>query len=315
MEASLKLNVKRERQLLHFILEHIKEVARREMHLLRGYPNLKEYLKTEFGYSDTAARRRMEAAILMMEVPALAFKISEGTIHLTQIGELARAINEKELGSPERVSTETKNELVETISGKTTRETQRDLAQALDIKLKEYEIQRVQKDESVRMEITISKELNEKLQACRDLASQKLQQERKVQSLASVIEVLADLYLRYRDTGTLKGSCTPTKELENVVGGETNLKSTPRELNTQRAELKPMENKTITPKTLRFIRQRDQSCRYHDPKSGRICGSTRNLQVDHKVSRWAGGENSMDNLQLFCASHNRFKFRKEMGVR
>lgn len=300
LESSLRGLVKKERQILHVILEHIKEVARRGLHLQKHYSGMREYLMGEFGYSDSAARRRMEAAVLMMEVPALAAKISDGSIHLSQIGELSRAIKEKELTATERVSVEVKNELVSLISGKSTRETQKDLAQALDITIKDFEFQRVQKDESFRLEITISKELNEKLQQCRDLASQKIQQERMDQTLASVIEVLADLYLKSKTTGSLKEKSA----VERVVAGL---------VVTSAVEFKPA-NKTITPLTRRLILQRDKCCQYRDPNTGKICGSLRNPQVDHKTSRWAGGTNEYQNLQQLCASHNRLKYRKEVQL-
>lgn len=322
LESSLRNLVQKERQILHVILEHIKEVARRGLHLQKHYSGMREYLMGEFGYSDSAARRRMEAAVLMMEVPALAEKISDGSIHLSQIGELSRAIKEKELTETVRVSAEVKNELVAMISGKSTRETQQDLAQALDIKLKDFEFQRVQKDESVRIEITISKELNEKLQQCRDLASQKIQQERMGQSLASVIEVLADLYLKMKLSGTKKGVLQidepKVEELRKDNSKIKQAKGEASEIEKSKVGLTMIKqvrvNRTITPLTRRLILQRDQCCQYQDPKTGKKCGSSRNPQVDHKTSRWAGGTNEYENLQQLCARHNRIKYRSEVQL-
>ena len=74
-------------------------------------------------------------------------------------------------------------------------------------------------------------------------------------------------------------------------------------------------NKTLTAKTRRFVLQRDSCCQYKDPRTGRQCGSTFGLQVDHRTSQWAGGIHTLENLQALCRTHNRFKYQKEAGLR
>ncbi|MGZ3843545.1 MAG: hypothetical protein ACXVCA_15740, partial [Bdellovibrio sp.] len=72
LEFQLKNLVAKERKLLHFILEHIREVDVRKIYLERAYSSLYEYLVKELGYSGSAAMRRLEAARLLKEVPTLA---------------------------------------------------------------------------------------------------------------------------------------------------------------------------------------------------------------------------------------------------
>ncbi|HWU44935.1 MAG TPA: HNH endonuclease signature motif containing protein, partial [Bdellovibrio sp.] len=77
--------------------------------------------------------------------------------------------------------------------------------------------------------------------------------------------------------------------------------------------------KTLTLKTRREIFQRDRCCQYVDKATGKQCGSTFLLQVDHKTPRWAarwtGAEDhSPANLQLLCSLHNRMKYKKESGI-
>ncbi len=45
-------------------------------------------------------------------------------------------------------------------------------------------------------------------------------------------------------------------------------------------------------------------CGYTDPNSGKRCGETRYLEIDHKTPVAFGGDHSIDNLQLRCRSHN-----------
>jgi hypothetical protein len=46
-------------------------------------------------------------------------------------------------------------------------------------------------------------------------------------------------------------------------------------------------------------------CGYVDPTTGRVCGSTAFLDVDHVIPLSSGGPNDESNLRLACASHNR----------
>lgn len=295
LENSFRFFIKKERQILHIILEHIKEVSRRELHL-RRYSSMVEYLVKEFKYSETAARARMGAAKLLNEVPVLAEKIQDGTMNLAKISELARAVKEKEIATHEKVSASQKFELVAMISGKTTIESQRDLARALDIKVKEYEKQRVQQDGSVRYEFTASESLNDKLNRCRGLTAHQISQEHKAHTLESTLEVMADFYLNAKEGNPNDVATIQKLQNEAVLGTEK-------------------INKTITPRMRRLVIQRDKCCQHKDPATNLICGGRFSLQADHKISLWAGGSNSIGNLQALCASHNQYKYRKESQLR
>lgn len=299
LESRLKNLVQRERQLLHIILEHICELNTRKIYLERAYSSLYEYLTKELGYSGSAAMRRIEAARLLKDVPVVAEKIQEGTLNLSQIGELSRAIKEKENISGLKVSSLQKEVLLTKIVGKTTSETQKELAVALDIPVKDIEKQKIQQDDSVRIELTFTKEQYQKMLDCRDLAAHLLEQNHRDTSWTSVFEVLADQFLDKRS------SRKSLQKDADLVGVDTN--------ETTASESRRI-NKTLTIKTRKTIFHRDSCCQYKDPKTGRQCRSTFGLQIDHRTSQWAGGKNNLENLQVLCRQHNRFKYQKEAGV-
>lgn len=276
LEASLKTHVTQERKLLHVILEHIKEIDRRQIYLERGYPSLYRYLLSECGYSGSAAMRRIEAVRFLRDVPELAQKIEDGSVNLSQIGEITRGIKEKEI-SGEKVSAKQKSLLLDLVANKTTQETQRHVSQVFDLKLKEPETTRVQKDESVHLTITLTKAQYEKLMRARDESAHLRGRD---SSWAGVIEVLCDQKLR-------KFSTTASETVR--------------------------VNKTMTRKTRRQIFRRDECCQYVDPKTGRKCASKYGLEVDHLQPRWAGGNHDPENLRLLCRSHNQYKYKKESG--
>ncbi|UOF01764.1 HNH endonuclease [Bdellovibrio reynosensis] len=318
LESRLKYLVQKERRLLHLILEHIREVDSRKLYLEKAYSSIYDYLIKELGYSGSAAMRRLEAARLLRDIPEVAERIQDGSLNLTQVGEISRAIKEKEKVSGEKISNLQKQALIEIVLGKTTQETQQELAQALDLPLKEYDTQRVQKDESVRLELTLTKEQHEKLLRCKDLAAHILLQEHGSIALADVIEFLANQYLDEKFKRK-KASSSATVEDEAMTNLEINF---PEAIVTTGAVVKNVEigesskeTKSVTPKMRRMVFKRDKCCQYVDRTTGKVCGSTFALQVDHKVSKWAGGVNSLMNLQLLCGMHNRAKYYNEKGLK
>lgn len=212
------------------------------------------------------------------------------------IGEISRAIKEKERVSKEKITPAQKSELIQLVVGKTAAETQRDLALALDIEIKRFETKRVQKDNSVRLEIGVSEEIYANLMKCRDHASHKIQQEHLPHTLESLLKVLTESYIK-------NNKLNEAAEVEGVEEtkdqGPTNLKT-----------FVPIK-KTITPKTRREVFARDKCCQFKNPITGEVCGSKFMPQVDHKMPLWAGGTNDFENLQQLCANHNQRKYRKE----
>ncbi|MGZ3786481.1 MAG: HNH endonuclease [Bdellovibrio sp.] len=335
LEVRLKDLVNKERKLLHVILEHIKEVDIRKLYLEKAYSSLYEYLIKECGYSGSAAMRRLEAARLLKEVPAVSEKIQEGSLNLSQIGEFSKIIKEKERQTGRKVSCLQKQELIIKISGKSTFETQKELSLALDIPIKEQELQRVQKDESIRVELTFTKEQLEKLHYCKDLAAHIVHQEHKDSSWASLIEVLADQYLKNKVKYTTKNetamsekmsetdkttTTTKTNKAENIEKTDEIEKIKANKQNELKAEVATVPatervTKTVTTKIRKEILARDGCCQFVDPVTNRKCESTYGLQVDHKMSRWAGGDNSLSNLSVLCFYHNQHKYRREANIK
>src|SRR5690606_1326090 len=73
--------------------------------------------------------------------------------------------------------------------------------------------------------------------------------------------------------------------------------------------------KHIPVATKRAVYQRDKCCQWRNPRTGRVCGSKFQLQIDHIRPIWAEGENNPENLQLLCATHNRMKYKIEAGMK
>ena len=322
--------------LLHEILLHIQVLESRRIYLDRGYSSCFLYLVEILGYSSSAAMRRLDAARLLKEIPEVAEQIESGSLNLSQIGELSRAIKEKEKTSSCKIDSVTKQELIEKILDKTTIETQKDLSKALDLDLREPEKTRFQKDDSVNLSLTLTAEQFEKLSRCKDLAAAALFQSGQEASWAAVLEHLSDQFLKRKNASTKSKIPADKKTVENPIAAsevenannadkmspsktESALKPNLIANKTLNPEDKtkplPKTNKNLTPKIRKIILHRDKCCQYRDAITGKLCGSRFGLEVDHIHPRWAEGHHDPENLQALCRQHNGHRYRGQAQIR
>ena len=280
-ELILKLStaVKLERRTTAEILELIREVDQRRLYLELGHTSLFAYLTKGLGYSAASAQRRIESARLMAQVPQIKSEISEGNLCLMQTSLLAQSLKNVEK-SVDPV------EIVEKIKGQDVSRTQAILAREFDQPIMQFEKRRMQQDESLRLEITLSKEEQKLFARLRDLVSH------------------IKPSLGWKELFVLAA--------EDAIAKRDVTAKQPRHRVTAKMEVAISQKRPTVPMSIRRATiQRDQCCQWRDPKTGQKCGSTFQLQIDHIKSVWQGGGSEPENLQVLCAAHNRWKFRKE----
>jgi hypothetical protein len=64
----------------------------------------------------------------------------------------------------------------------------------------------------------------------------------------------------------------------------------------------------LTPKRKKVILKQQGCCQFKNPATGKVCGSTFNLQVDHIHPKWDGGGNDPQNLRVLCRAHNIYRY-------
>jgi hypothetical protein len=283
--------IRQERRSTAEILEYIQEVDRRKLYLELGHNSLFSYLTDGLGYTYGSAQRRIDSARTMQLIPELKEDLQAGTLNMMQVSMVAHGIRKKRKeGVP--LKTAQKRQLLDLIKNQNIPSTQKILAKALDIPLQAHEKERVQQDDSVRIELTLSRAQVELLKRVKELISHR----DPSPSWADLISFLAEEYLKKNDP----------------------LEKTPRE-STARVEVKaaPPASKPITSArkrkpipmhVKRYIFQRDRSCQWISPLTSAKCGSRFQLQIDHKKPVWDGGGNEVENLQLLCSAHNAWKY-------
>lgn len=328
---------KRERQATADLIEHIHEFTRRKLYLKHGYTSTFMYLVKVLRYSSATAQNRIDAARLIEDVPNLQMDLASGDINLTQVSIMASALRQKSKESDEVVSAKAKREMCEKLKGRDSHDSGVIVARELDLKLKAQEKVRPQKDESVVLEITLSKEQMAVLRRIRDLSSH---QDHNA-SWADVILRAADFYIEKNDPAVMKtrrskhlgsdlnlgdqvatsksSSETTLKAQSETVGSKvtssTKLNSS-ISIQTSKSKITsdPKPRRPIPISVRRFILKRDGCCRWRDSKIHALCGSTYQLQVDHIRPVHLGGGNELWNLQALCGVHNRWKYQKEAGL-
>ena len=160
----------------------------------------------------------------------------------------------------------------------------------------------VQSDESVRLEITLSKEQWEKLKTARELLSNSL----PYGSWDQMLEYISDQVIKQK---TKSKSKTKMEQKTKPVEEQQIVKQ------AENAPAQSPIRERISAPNKRSIFARDQNCQHQDPRSKRRCGSKWNLQIDHVKPVWAGGTSELTNLRLLCAAHNLDRYREQSGIR
>ncbi|HEY1079906.1 MAG TPA: HNH endonuclease signature motif containing protein [Bdellovibrio sp.] len=294
--------VRTERKITHLVLECIAEIDSRRLYLDKAYPSIYEFLVAEFGYSSSAALRRIESARLLREVPEVAAKIESGAINLSQLSKVQQAVRAVQKIEDRKLDVEEKRELISRIEYTTQQQTEVILCQALSLPAIVEDKQRMHRDESVTLTITFSKAQMELLNQVQDLIAHAVPEKK----WSDVMTYLAQKELQRR-----------TKVRENKIVCEERMNSsTPLSEKVKLTDGNAVfsARATLSVRTKKIVLNKNRCCQFRDPLSGKLCGSTRFLQVDHRHSVWAGGTNELQNLQTLCAEHNRHKYRKESGI-
>jgi hypothetical protein len=151
-------------------LWHIIEIETRGLHLDMGFDSMYSYLTKKLGYSEDAAYRRITAARVLKRAPEISCKIEDGSITLTQLAQVHKCIKqEKKIGTD--VSKNRTLEVLEEIKNKSNFETQKVLASEFNHPIQVHEYLTPQRDDSTRLELTLTSEQMDSLQKAKNLVS------------------------------------------------------------------------------------------------------------------------------------------------
>lgn len=324
-----------ERKLTHVILCHINEIESRRLYAELGYESMFRYLTAHLKYSEDAAYRRLSAARLLRKSPEIAERLEDGRLTLTQLTQVQSALRQemkRHTDNPSIIPVAIP-QILEKIENKNSFETKKTLAQELNLPTQTHDIVTPQRDESVRLEITLTPEQMKTLETARDLMSHTLPDG----NWADLLTLLATKQIqKILGKDNLKGLNSEAKSsFTGITTGapEANPKHHTKQENTDNKRKEHPNHLTmlssdistqsflvaqkrghikVTTKRALLLKA-EYCCEFVDTNSGRKCGSKYQLQFDHIQPIVLGGSDDVKNFRVLCRTHNLFEASR-MGI-
>jgi hypothetical protein len=324
---------------------HINEVASRKLFFELGYESLYMYLTKGLKYSESAAYRRIQAAKMLMASPLVAEKIESGALNLSQLTQVQKCLKEeKKKGisvEPEKIS-----EVLFAIEGQNTFESEKILAKEFNQSVKTTESIKPQRDDSVRLELTLTAEQFEILKQAKQLLSHQCPDGNWNEVITSLAEKFNQSKLgtnnkrgkNKNQVGTSDEKTQAPKDAKDAKTQESMLQSFSatkkisqlRDDHThssqQAVEAKEQQENQTFPKAKKYrqelpvkIRRQvfsraEHRCEFTDSKTGARCTSKFQLEVDHRKPLALGGGDELENLRVLCRVHNQQAWRLSSGA-
>jgi len=321
LDQEFAVVVKTERKITHDVLLYIQEINKRSLHLSFGYESLRDYLIKRHRYSEGSANRRIGAMRMLTEVPEVSEKIIEGSLNLSQLAVAQSALYQKQKKENIKISKEEKASLLQELENKSLDETKGEVANTLNIEIKEKKSITYGKNDSAFLNMKLTKEELAIVKECLEIMSHQAKDAK---------ELLLNLCRKaIKAKKAVKAECKRADRKENnQMVQEVDNKIT-QEIDREVAQVSKIKQKSsapITPsatsaksKRGRYITARTRTkvfirdqfmCRFIG-EDGHMCGSKMWLQPHHIIPFAKGGENSLENLSLRCRTHNLFEAERE----
>lgn len=282
----------RERKITNEILALINLALERRSYVELGYASMFDWLVKGFGYSSSAASRRISAAKILKAVPDASQKLEDGSVNLSTLSKAQAVIYQQEKVSGDKVSDEVKEEIVKNIENKSTLEAEQTLVEMFPETASTVHQERryVINENQIRHQIILSNAAVEDLKRLKDIMSHKFPN-------ASDAEIITYAL------SFLRGKIDPLRKCETEAD-HTKTKPTAKESKTKTS--KAAGRKLI-------VNLANARCTYKNPVTGRTCDSTYQVQLDHIHPKALGGSDHPTNFRVLCRQHNLFMAEKFFG--
>jgi hypothetical protein len=281
------------------IIKLFQEIYDRKIYLERGYSSFYDMATKQFGYCNGSAMRRIQAMKLVREIPQFEDKLESGELSLSVAADV-QSFLQQEAKSERPYSINAKIELVQTCLGKSRREAEEEFARRNPEREKRESIHAISHDR-LRVNLTISKDLNDKINRLKDLLSHV----DPAMTTETLLERLTELGLDKHD---------PQRSAARAQARKARAAHSPakaKDATTQIARTAPAEvrhTRYVPAQEKHAVAYDGNGCAFE--ANGRRCGSTKFRQLDHVKPYSEGGPNTAANLRWMCASHNRWRARQ-----
>ena len=262
--------VKEETALTLTVIQYLREVQERSLHLEMSYSSLFEFATKYLGYSEGAAYRRINAMRLMQSGSDIEQKIRQNELTLSTAAQVESFC--KKTGVERAVA-------VAKVSGKGTRAAERALLELAPTALPE-ERTRLVSASHTELRLIVDENLKADLDRLRSLLSH----ENPHMGYSELIKHLSVIGLKKLDPERCDATSAP-KSSPDVRFAKGRVKSV-------------------------VWKRDQGKCTYIDSQTGRRCNSTHLAEVDHIEPWVRGGRTHAGNLRILCRAHNQYLFKK-----
>lgn len=302
------------------VLHHLAEIDRRRAYAKLGFSSLWDYATQELKYSESAAYRRISAMRALKAHPELEKKIEGGSLSVTVVSQVQSFLKAEREQAHKTYTSHEKIELFKKCENLSAREVTRELGAISPLAL------RVQKERPItenRTEISfiVDSDLLGKINRVRDLSVPRLKNPGSYPELVDLMsEVMLDEIdpLRQQERRELRAAPKEGKKSANLPGRP------PQQTSDQTAALiAPKATERVgetrhTPASVRAAiwKEFGGRCAFIDTETGRRCGSTFGLEIEHCKPHGIGGSSKdPKNLRLLCRHHNQWTAIQTYGLR
>jgi hypothetical protein len=287
------------------VLHHLREVERRRLFSKLKYPSLLAYAETHLNYPYDQAWRRIQAMRLLKDMPEIESKIASGKLNLTNIG-YAQAAFKAEAKKATPLLKEEKLEFLNQIESQSTRATQKLVAEKFgsDVLIRET-VKPVSKTVSM-LNLPVTDELLDKIERLK----RKFSHSHPLMTTAELINYACDIV-----SEKLEKVSAPRKRQEQASPQNHNNQL----VNATESEglLEPTAvaaSQVITAASRYIPVAEKRAILIRDNAQCTNCGSTYQLELDHKIPFAKRGSSTKENLRLLCRSCNQRAAIETYGI-
>ena len=307
--SGVKTNLGNERGSLALVLAHLGEIEVRESYKPAGYSSMHMYCVHELHLSKDAAKKRIRAARLAREFPAIFDKVAQGALRLTSLLILGSSLtteNVEELLAaaayrsdfevneilaerfPQAPAPTTIEPIAEQVTLATSPENvcdhTRGAVQPLQDVVNPLQVKPIAADQ-YKATFTMSRRLYDKLRRAKDLLGHR----KSIPDEAEIIEAGVDLFIARMEKQKFGSADKPRRRRPSRSAAYVSV------------EVK------------RQVWERDGSQCTFTSEAGVRCPETRGLECDHIEPVARGGDSRASNLRLRCRAHNQLEAERSFG--
>lgn len=259
-----------------------------------GYADIADWLIRGHKISERTAYRKIKAARLSQNVSGVLEKIETGRLSVTKVAQVQAAIQTHEKFIGKKLTIENKSQLidaVETLNGYETERTLVTFFPELAGEAKQTRTTVITPDIS-RLAINLPNETLDLIKRAKELLSHSIPDG----SQAEVIKKVFEDFLDRKD---------PLRKAEKKK----------EKIATKAATQGAGMCRSTAADFRETIRKAEGKCEFVDRKTGIVCGSTYQVQIDHIMPKAIGGSDRPENLRCLCRRHNLQMAEVNLGLK